>query len=237
MDIIMIPQWSWKETQGRSTIGFNDFPIGVDIQLLAKAPEDWWPAIKISLVESFPTGRYQKLKPDKRRTDATGLGSYITEVALIASRMFHIHKVHYLSTRFGMNYLVASKVHVKGFNTYGGGYGTKGTIYPGNTWNTLLGLEFSLTLNWALAMDVLNVYTNKTRFKGRRGTALNGTEANIGRHSSNQISLAPAIEYNFSQSVGIIGGCWFTVAGRNAPNFVSGVIAPNWYGPLSNNKK
>jgi hypothetical protein len=95
-----------------------------------------------------------------------------------------------------------------------------------------VGLEYSLTRNWVLATDVLNTYTNKTWFKGRPGVTASGEPAGIGMHSSNRISLAPAIEYNFSDLFGIIAGCWFTVAGRNSGDFVSGVIAFNWYTPV-----
>jgi hypothetical protein len=50
-----------------------------------------------------------------------------------------------------------------------------------------------------------------------------------GGPSSSQYSLAPAIEYNWSQNIGLIGGVWFTVAGQNISQFNSIVIALNYY--------
>lgn len=37
------------------------------------------------------------------------------------------------------------------------------------------------------------------------------------------------MEYNFNASVGIIAGVWFTVVGRNSPDFISAVMALNIY--------
>lgn len=250
LDFLFQPQFFWNETQGRSSTRFGDLPVGLDIQLVAATKTGWWPAVKLALRENLPTGKYQKLNPDKLGTDASGTGSFVTTAGLVFARLFHVRKAQYLSTRFFVSYSLPARVHVKGFNTYGGGSGTRGYVYPGDSLTAIVGLEYSLTRNWVLALDMMNVYTNKNRFKGRKGRAAGASEnpfegfettdgsgeANVGGPSSDQISLAPAIEYNFSEAVGIIGGCWFTVAGRNTGHFVSGVLAVNWYLQLSKNK-
>ena len=145
-------------------------------------------------------------------------------------------------------------VHVKGINAYGGAKDTKGKIYPGNQFLQVLGLELSLTQRWALALDILNIYGNKTRFTGKKGTGATGSGSPnnpgdfnpiipvnpfqtlipvplvvVGGPSFNQFSLAPALEYNWNNNLGIIGGAWFTVAGRNTADFVQWVIAFNLY--------
>lgn len=51
-----------------------------------------------------------------------------------------------------------------------------------------------------------------------------GSGQDIGNGNLYELSLAPAIEYNFSENIGIIGGCWFTVEGANTPYFFSSVI-------------
>jgi hypothetical protein len=92
----------------------------------------------------------------------------------------------------------------------------------------LFGFEISLSQRWAIANDIQYVHTNKTRFKGRKG-ATRGVANRVGRPSSEQWSLAPAIEYNWSDDYGVIAGVWFTFAGRNTIEFTSGVIAVNIY--------
>jgi hypothetical protein len=152
------------------------------------------------------------------------------------SELFHFSGMHYLSARLYFSYFFLAPVHVKGFNVYGGGFETKGKVRPGNVFNTILGLEFSLTQRWALALDITHSYQNKTRFSGNQGILKIGEGAIVGGPSKNQISLAPAIEYNFSENVGVIAGAWFTIAGRNSTEFVSGVIAVNVYGSFSRKK-
>jgi hypothetical protein len=41
-------------------------------------------------------------------------------------------------------------------------------------------------------------------------------------------SLAPALEYNWSENAGVIAGVAFTVAGRNTSATVMPVMAVNW---------
>ncbi|MES2122546.1 MAG: hypothetical protein V4492_07205, partial [Chlamydiota bacterium] len=80
----------------------------------------------------------------------------------------------------------------------------------------------------ALALDIQYQHNNKTRFSGHKGRT-RGVRNVVGGPSSEQFSLAPAFEYNFTYNVGLIAGCWFTVAGRNALEFASGVVAINIY--------
>jgi len=217
---------------GGSAITFADSILGLDFQLLREDFDTWRPSIKLGIKESFPTGKYQKLNRHKHRLDASGTGSFQTGATLVFAKLFHFWDLHFLNTRLAFSYTIPTSVHVKGYNTYGGGHKTHGKVNPGKAFTTILGNEFTLTQNWALALDVLNVYESKSHFSGRKGTLADGSTAKVGRSSLNQISLAPAIEYNFSAALGIIGGVWFTVAGRNSSEFVSGVIALNWVGPL-----
>ena len=58
---------------------------------------------------------------------------------------------------------------------------------------------------------------------------LNMDKPYIGNGVGDMFSLAPAVEYNFSEKYGIIVGCWFTVLGKNAPDFASLMTAFNVY--------
>nr|NGX30574.1 hypothetical protein [Candidatus Anoxychlamydiales bacterium] len=66
-------------------------------------------------------------------------------------------------------------------------------------------------------------YDNRSTFKGINGTIL-GFPAPVGTRSKDVLSLAPAIEYNFSQNLSLISGAWFSVRGRNTANFATGII-------------
>lgn len=230
VDFQIVPQVLYQRFKGQSATRFGDFSAGFDFQVLHETQNPWQVAIKFGLYESFPTGKFQKLNPKKLQTDDVGSGSFATSFGLVFGRRFHLATHKYLATRLAVIDTVFAPVHVKGFNSYGGGFRTNGTVYPGNAFNILLGLELALTRHWVLALDVESAYANKTRFSGKHGFTKTGARASVGGPSSNLFSLAPAIEYNFSESLGLIAGSWFTVAGRNSDRFWSGAIALNYYG-------
>ena len=121
-----------------------------------------------------------------------------------------------------LQYNVPSTVRVEGLNAYGGGYGTKGKVRPGNNFVADLGLEWSLTQNWALATDVFYQTSARTKFNGDPGIdPSTGKTATVGGGSSYTFQLSPSIEYNWSDSLAAIGGIWFSPYGRNSGNFIT----------------
>lgn len=234
MDMIFTPQVILNSTQNTSALQFGDLPIGIEFQLLHEAPENNLPGLKLYIQETFPTGKYQKLKPERLFTDAGGKGSFQTEVGIVLGRLFHLRDLYFMNVRLNLYYTNWTSVAVKGLNSYGGLRDTKGRVFPGSQWGYFLGFEFTLSRNWAFAFDAAGLYTARTGFSGKVGSSTI-TRNLIGLKIPTQVqfSFAPAIEYNFSQSLGIIAGPWFTVAGKNSFRFISGVIALNYYGPIS----
>jgi len=112
--------------------------------------------------------------------------------------------------------------------TFGGGFGTDGDVSVGQTLNLGLGVEVSLTEHWVFATDFAYAYSRETTFKGNPGQEAPGMPASVGGPSSDQFSIAPAIEYNVSDRGGFIGGVWFSVTGRNSANFVGLVLSYTW---------
>jgi hypothetical protein len=77
-------------------------------------------------------------------------------------------------------------------------------------------------------MDATYLTVAASPFQGTAGSNADGSPASVGSLPSQQVTLAPAIEYNFSEHWGLIAGMWFTVHVHNTSNFVSGVIALNY---------
>lgn len=226
VDFAFDPQFSWNHIDGASHWAYNDMPFAFDLQLYYDTPDKWTPAIKLSFRAVAPLGKYQKLDPKDKGTDAGGGGTWSPGIGLTFSNLLHFTGVHFLASRLAFSYSVPNSVHVKGLNAYGGGHHTYGTVYPGPSFSADLGLEYTLARHWALALDVLYVHSNHTRFSGHKGKT-DGVTNVIGAPSSEQFSLAPAIEYNFNNNYGIIAGVWFSVAGRNTAEFINGVVAFN----------
>ena len=139
----------------------------------------------------------------------------------------HLWKNHYLRYRLNLGYTVPAPVSVEGFNAYGGGFGTDGKIYPGQVYTVILAFEFNFNQNFVFAIDLMDVYADRTKFSGKRGRDREGNPAEIGSGSSDALSLAPALEWNFTENLGIIGGLWFSLKGRNANEFLSYVLSIN----------
>lgn len=231
MDIQILPSAAYNYTDHQARFVFQDFLLTVDFQLLKPDHiDDWKPFIKFFLSELFPTGKYRHLDPKKKGVDIGGSGSFRTMTGFVIGKLFHFHREIFLISRLSLQYELPAPVRLHGFNAYGGGYGTNARFFPGQNFEADLGLELTLTRNWVLACDFVGSWTLKPHYSGCPGRTAAGTLATIGSPGfSTQYALAPAVEYNWAENIGMIAGCWFTVAGKNAPRFWSAVIAFNYY--------
>ncbi len=223
LDITIIGQGVFNWQSGESSQGFGDTNVTLGVPLIKQSIHK--PALRFTITESFPTGRYEKLNANKNGIDALGSGSYETTASLNGSKMLYFQADHPINARFSLNYTVPANVHVKRFNAYGGGYGTSGRVNPGNSFTGNAAIEYSFTQNFVFATDFSYVYTSKATFSGKRGVDANGKKADVGGPSSDLISFAPAFEYNPSQDLNFIAGVWFNIYSRNVDQFVSGIVS------------
>lgn len=238
-DLKISPIWNWNKRKGQTQWTLSDWIAQVSVQILRDElpSKTWLPSAKISIRQTFPLGKYQNLDPRKLGTDSNGLGSWTTALSLNTSKLFHLSGRHYLNLYLDFLYAIPTSVHVKSFNAYGGGYGTRGKIDPAHSFQLFFAFEYSFTQNWAIACDFLGTWNSSIRFSGDPGIAPmsdqnidpSGLPATLDRLAAIQYSLAPAIEYNWTDDLGLIVGAWFTVAGKNISSFSSGVIALNYY--------
>lgn len=226
LDMILILQGSVNWQSGKHGGGYGDMILGVGFPILEETLKR--PAIKFVFNETFPTGKYQRLNPRKIGLDATGGGSFVSQLGLRISKLYYWSHKHPVNLRASYSYSIPSNVHVRSYNTYGGGQGTAGTVHPGNFQQADVAGEYSFTQKWVFAMDIVYTWAHKTTFHGTPGRTATGGIASVGGGSSDQLSFAPAIEYNPSASLNFITGIWFDVYGRNTPKFVSGIISVSY---------
>ena len=224
LDIAATPSFFSNNQHSQWATNFGDLPVLLGFKIADEGVNI--PKMKVTINETFPTGNYQYLDGAKQGLDATGSGSYITGFSFRMSKHLFVKTVHPVAARMVLTYNIPSTVHVHSFNTYGGGVGTNGKVRPGNSFNADVGLEWSINQKWAVATDIVYQTNNRTKFNGTPGiNPLTGLENKIGSGSSDFLQIAPGIEYNWNDSLGIIGGAWFTVYGRNASNFVNYVLS------------
>jgi hypothetical protein len=223
MDTFVIPQLTYQRTQGAHSTQVADLPFGFGFQLLKEDPSSWTPSMKLSLQGSFPCAKYDHLHPNKLGTDGAGFGSWLPRICLIVGKIFSLSNNHFLSARFDMAYFIPNNVSIKGLSVYGGTPRTHGVIHLGSQFIGDLSFEYDLTRNWACALDIRYNHIGQAQFSGTSPLVRPGAP------SQDVISLAPALEYNWNSSIGLIGGVWFSIFGRNAAAFTGGVLAFNWY--------
>ncbi|KTD06899.1 hypothetical protein [Legionella jamestowniensis] len=229
LDIQYGVPYVYNKNKGRQAQGLGDTSVTLGYQLLEQKESKWRPDLRVTVQEIFPTGKFEALDPLNNGADATGLGSYQTGVALNFQHLLPVGETHYLRTRLSLNYLYANTVDIQGASSFGGTPFTQGTIDPGDLFTADLAAEFTLTQNWVAVMEGYYASRAATQFSGFIGNNAQGMPAPIGHGNIEEITLAPAIEYNFSPNIGIIAGPWFTVTGRETTQFISYVAAFNAY--------
>lgn len=207
-----------NKQQGHSDMNWGDSSFSLGFSLLKESA--YAPALLFSIKQSFPTGKYQHLNSHKHGVDATGSGAYQTTLGFNISKVVWWLVTHPIAIRLAQSWGLPAMVHVKGLNAYGGDRTTHGKVRLGHSYSADLGLELSLTQRWVIATDVVYNYAQKVSFSGHRGK-----DAVVGGPFSDQLSLAPAIEYNVNENLGFLGGVWFTVWGRNSSDFLSGIVS------------
>ena len=219
-------QTNWL--QGRSAGGFGDLQWAVGFKIQGQTL--YVPKMKFSIQETFPTGAYQRLRSDG--LDSAGGGAYTTSFSFAMTKIMFWATQHPVNARLAIAYKLSTPVKVHGFNSYGGGYGTRGVVKPGNSFNADFGIEMSFNQHWVLATDVVYTMSNRTKFHGHFGLTADGTPASVGGGFSDNLSLAPAIEYNWSANLGLLAGVQFSVYGRNSTNFISSIISLTYGFPV-----
>ncbi|HJT21615.1 MAG TPA: hypothetical protein VJ746_14150 [Nitrospira sp.] len=229
IDVEIAPQWVGNHAEGQSFVAFGDFPVQVGFQAVRERFDTWVPNVRIWVQETFPTGHYTDLSPTSAAIAKTGGGSFATTVGIGAQKSFRWTDDHVFRARLNASYGFYSPVQVQGFNSYGGGFGTQGTVEPGSITTVIAAGEYTLTRHVVLALDISLQVANATHFSGTTGIGLNGQPATVGNGYNEIVTVAPAVEYNWNQHVGVIGGPWFSLTGRNTSEFFGGVAAVYLY--------
>lgn len=223
LDFAFMPQLFYNSYCNIDSAQFGDLFYEFGLQLVQEDNQRGIPSIKLLFGQSVPTGRFDELDPEKFSTQISGIGYFNTLFALVASYVWALKPPHYFDGRICFAYWYASKTKVRGLSAFGGDPTTRGMIAPGDLFEVLIGLEYTLTRYWALALDIESDLFFPTKFKGC-------TIDPVGINAiSYQLSFAPAIEYNYSHNLGVILGVWFTAIGRNSTAFINGVLAMNFY--------
>lgn len=228
LDVSLVLNGSYTHYANAHSWLFGDTVVYFGWQVLRDQKGKWVPDFRLLLGESFPTGKSGHLNPRKGGSDIDGSGSYETIFLAVINKVFYFFPKHPIDANLNVFYVLSTRTRVRGINTFGGTPTTKGTIKPGQEFIVNLGLEYSINRYWALGLDIHYVHQNKSLFSGNPGKLKDGSFASMNIPSSEQISLAPCIEYCWSEDLSVAAGPWFTIAGRNSQEFC-GMLANVYY--------
>lgn len=226
-------QWTipyvYNTTQSAHSSRLTDVSLALGFQIIEQKNNSKLPDLRILVQETFPTGRFENLNPALLGTDATGLGSYQTRIGLDFQFLREVN-AHYLRTRLIVSYLHSNPVTVHGLSSYGGSLETQGKISVGHEYDADLAFEYTLTQNWVAVLEGTLSNGNGSRFDGNLTIAnIAGPDTRIGFGNFYETALAPALEYNFNENVGLIGGVWFPLSGQGTSHYMAYVLALNAY--------
>ncbi|PCI78057.1 hypothetical protein COB21_01845 [Candidatus Aerophobetes bacterium] len=222
VDMSLVAGMQMTRIGNESATAYQDTSANIGFQVLSEG--HYRPAVRAVVGATFPTGKYHHLSPNRAGVQASGDGAYQLNLALVTSKVVWWLTPHPFQARFSIAYSIPSDVHVKGLNSYGGSVHTDGHEHVGNSINAFTSIEYSITQQWVFAIDFAYSYQNKSTFQGVAGIANDGTVAINETPSSYGLQIAPALEYDVSETFGILIGGETVLWGRNFTNASSAIV-------------
>lgn len=217
----IIPVFGYTTVSGgkdSSGIGLGDWALLAQYRLAQYRRGSWIPTTSVSIQETFPTGKYDNLE---RSSDGQGGGAYSTKVSLYMQSYFWMPSGRILRARLNLSDTFSGAAPLHGASVYGTQAGFSGTAYPGTVFTIDAAMEYNATRHWVLANDFVYTQYGNTHVMSTSGGTVN---SGAGR----SFALAPAIEYNWSSTIGIIAGIRMYPSGVNTPASVTPAIAVNY---------
>lgn len=216
---------------GRGSVGnrhadglrFGDGSLKVNYVLRPRAPDSGGMVISTQLSQVLTTGQYDALGGNV--LNGRGGGAKRSGLAVLGQQWLSMPNGHTLRWRWQAGWSPApARIAVQGASVFGTGRAFKGGMRPGSAVSAAVGLEYSLSHDWALALDV-------TAARQGRGVLQGCAEGAPGRclrwqrrvdPARRGFSVAPAVEYIHSDRFGFLLGAEVSLpGGRNTASFVS----------------
>lgn len=213
------PAFATATNRPGSGMAIGDFKLLSQLRLTRFTSGHRVPTIALVLNEVLPTGKADRLGP---REEGHGSGAYATEIGLNVQYYFLLRNDRLLRARINLLQSFAAGTRVTDRSVYGSLPGFRGRARPGSKTTLIGAVEYSLTREWVLALDVIGEATARTRLKGSypAGTLVDSRGA-----TSTAIGFAPAVEYNWSDRAGVLLGVWISPKGHNSSPSVTPAIA------------
>ena len=226
LSVGFIPTAGFNTVSGGTTssgVGLGDVGTLAQFGVTRARPCHAMPSIAVAIQETYPTGRYDSL--GDHPADGVGSGVYTTAVSVFSQKVFVLPKNRILRMRFNVTQSLSSTASVRDVSVYGTSAGFRGRARPGSSTYLDAAWEYSVTRSWVVALDATWRHARDTRVSGV-DSAAHAVIMNSG--PSDAFALAPAIEYNWSPSWGVLFGTRLMPAGRNTAATITPALALNF---------
>lgn len=176
--------------------------------------------LALTLRRGIATGRHDRL--EHARAPGSGSGASSTSLVLHGQAYF---MEGLLRTRASANWtLPGARAGIRGRSVYGTDAGFLGSARLGHAAGGTLSAEYSIAPRWTLVGEALYEQSGATQVQGR---AADGNPVWQRSPSSWSVSVLPAVQYHFSDQVGLIAGVQLPLTGRNTSATVVPQVALN----------
>lgn len=204
----------------------TDTTVGAQYMLLSSGEDHKNPSVSLAYAHRFPTGTYDRVDQDP--LNAIGNGANVDTFSALLQQYVWLPNGRPMRFRATVSYsLPPSPVTVRGMSAYGTPRGFLGNARLGSSLGISTAVEYSINMRWALAMDLAYDRDAASQVRGIQSQGSASALWESRSPSRDVFSLAPAVEYNFNDRIGIVGGVQFSFAGRNNDAFFTPMAAIN----------
>lgn len=222
-----IPTFAFNRPDGgpqSSHVGVGDLTLSVQYKLSQYRRGAGVPTASVVLQEVLPTGKYDRL--GGRAADGFGGGAYATLLGFYMQTYAWLPDGRILRLRLDSSATVSGAARVRDDSVYGTAAGFRGRARPGASAQVDAAAEYSATRSWVLALDLVYRHDEPTRVKG---TGAGGGPVRLNGETHDSLAIAPAVEYNWSPSVGMLLGLRLIPAMGARPGSVTPAVALNYF--------
>lgn len=181
-------------------LGVNDLTLNVEYNLRRSRPGSLAPAVAVAIQQIIPTGRYDRLGRDLDR--GIGGGSWGTNLCVYTQTSIVLPNGRPLRFRLDATETVSMPTRVRGRSIYGTPEGFRGTANAGDGTFVDFSTEYSVSRRLVIALEVFSRWTRAGLVKG----TVDGDGVRDPISAARSYGLAPAVEYSWNSSWGILLG-------------------------------
>jgi hypothetical protein len=183
--------YNWKSQSGQSAQEGNigDAALKMKYRLFDGGEEGWTPSVSTVGRVRFPTGKYEKLAPEKMGVEKTGSGSYMYSLGVNVGKWT---KKWQVTANLWYNW--PQETTIDGVKTR-----------EGNFWFYALAGEYALTENWSVILEFYGQEQGKTEIESR----------GVDNSESRVLYVLPGVGWDISKKMFLMAGCSFPLLGKN----------------------